>query len=315
MQNNLVVASSPHIRGSFTTQAIMRDVVIALLPAAAYGVYLFGVRAAVIMLLSIASALLTEVACQKVRKQKITINDYSAVVTGLLLGMNLSPAVPYWLPVVGSVVAIGIVKQAFGGLGHNFMNPALGARVFLVASWPIPMTTWPAPFVEYVPDAVTSATPLAAMKMGEAVAPMKDIIMGNVGGCIGETSAILLLLGGLYLFYRQVITPKMPALIIGTTALLAFIFTGFNVEATLIHVLSGGLFIGAIFMATDYASSPMNPKAQTVYAISIGAIIAMIRFFGGYPEGVSFAIIIMNVVAPLLDKYMRPRVFGTGGKK
>ncbi len=315
MPSKLVVASSPHIRGKFTTQAIMRDVVIALLPAAAYGVYLFGIRAAIILILSVASAVLTEWACQKVRKQKITINDYSAVVTGLLLGMNVSSAVPYWMPVIGSIFAIGIVKQAFGGLGHNFMNPALGARVFLVASWPVAMTTWPAPFEKYVPDMITGATPLAAMKVGDPVPGMTDIILGNVGGCIGETSAILLLIGGLYLLYRQVISFKMPAIIIGTTAVLSFLFSGFDVTATIYHVFSGGLFLGAIFMATDYASSPMNPKAQTVYAISIGLLIAIIRFFGGYPEGVSFAIIIMNVVSPLADKYMRPRVFGTFKKK
>lgn len=319
MENKFFVTSSPHIRSNFTTQSIMRDVVIALIPAALYGVYLFGIRAATILAISIVSAVLTEIGCQKLRKREITVHDYSAVVTGLLLGMNLSPAVPYWLPAVGSVFAIAIVKQAFGGLGHNFINPALAARAFLMASWPVNMTTWVAPFQNYGADMVTHATPLAIMKAGEkateVLPSMTDIFLGNVGGCIGETSAILLLIGGIYLVYRGVIGIKMPLIIIVTTAVLSFLFSGMNVELTAMHVLSGGLFLGAIFMATDYASSPMNPKAQIIYALGIGILIAVIRFYGGYPEGASYSILIMNVAAPLIDKYARPRVFGTGGKK
>ncbi len=311
MENKFFVTSSPHIRSGFTTQSIMRDVAIALMPAAAYGVYLFGMRAAIILLISVATAVLTEAACQKLRKQPLTINDFSAVVTGLLLGMNLSSAVPYYVPFVGSVFAIAIVKQAFGGLGHNFINPALAARAFLMASWPVDMTRWYAP----LNDAVTQATPLAVMKSGGGIESMTDIILGKVGGCIGETSAILLLLGGAYLVYRGVIKIKMPAIIVGTTAVLSFVFSGFDINITTAHVLSGGLFLGAIFMATDYASSPMNPLAQTIYAVGIGLLIAIIRFYGGYPEGASYSILIMNVAAPLIDKYAKPRVFGTGGKK
>lgn len=294
----------------------MRDVAIALLPAAAYGVYLFGLRAAIILLISVLTAVATEAACQKLRKRPVTVNDFSAVVTGLLLGMNLSPAVPYYVPFVGSVFAIAIVKQAFGGLGHNFINPALAARAFLMASWPVDMTRWYAPAALFSSaDAVTTATPLALMKSGEAAGSMTDILLGNVGGCIGETSAILLLLGGLYLVYRGVISVKMPAIIICTTAVLSFVFSGFDFEIAAAHVLSGGLFLGAIFMATDYASSPMNPMAQIFYAVGIGLLIAIIRFYGGYPEGASYSILIMNVAAPLMDKYAKPRVFGTGGKK
>lgn len=315
MENKFFVTSSPHIRSSFTTQSIMRDVVIALIPAAAYGVYLFGYRAAIILAISIVAAVLTEMACQKLRRQEITVNDYSAVVTGLLLGMNLSPAVPYWLPAVGSVFAIAIVKQAFGGLGHNFINPALAARAFLMASWPVNMTTWANPFTDIAPDMVTQATPLALMKAGEATPDLGSILLGQVGGCIGETSAILLLIGGIYLVYRQVISCKMPLIIIGTTALLSFLFSGFDATLTVAHVFSGGLFLGAIFMATDYASSPLNHKAQLIYAVGIGVLIAIIRFYGGYPEGASYSILIMNVAAPLIDKFSKPRVFGTGGKK
>lgn len=315
MENKVFVTSSPHIRSGFTTQSIMRDVVIALIPAAGYGIYLFGFRAAIILAISIVFAVLTEMACQKMRKQAITVNDYSAIVTGLLLGMNLSPAVPYWMPAVGSVFAIAIVKQAFGGLGHNFINPALAARAFLMASWPLNMTTWANPFTEIAPDMVTQATPLALMKAGEAAPDLGTIILGQVGGCIGETSAILLLLGGIYLVWRNVISIKMPLIIIVTTAILSFIFSGFQAEMTIAHIFSGGLFLGAIFMATDYASSPMNPKAQIIYAFGIGLLIAIIRFYGGYPEGASYSILIMNVAAPLIDKFSKPRVFGTGGKK
>lgn len=293
----------------------MRDVVIALVPAAVYGVYLFGYRAAIILAISVLFAVLTEMACQKLRKQAITVNDYSAIVTGLLLGMNLSPAVPYWMPAVGSVFAIAIVKQAFGGLGHNFINPALAARAFLMASWPVNMTTWANPFTDIAPDMITQATPLALMKAGEAAPDLGNIILGQVGGCIGETSAILLLLGGIYLVYRKVISMKMPLIIIASTAVLSFIFSGFHVEMTIAHLFSGGLVLGAVFMATDYASSPMNPKAQLIYALGIGLLIAIIRFYGGYPEGASYSILIMNVAAPLIDKFSKPRVFGTGGRK
>lgn len=293
----------------------MRDVVIALVPAAVYGVYLFGYRAAIILAISVLFAVLTEMACQKLRKQAITVNDYSAIVTGLLLGMNLSPAVPYWMPAVGSVFAIAIVKQAFGGLGHNFINPALAARAFLMASWPVNMTTWANPFTDIAPDMITQATPLALMKAGEAAPDLGNIILGQVGGCIGETSAILLLLGGIYLVYRKVISMKMPLIIIASTAVLSFIFSGFHVEMTIAHLFSGGLVLGAVFMATDYASSPMNRKAQLIYALGIGLLIAIIRFYGGYPEGASYSILIMNVAAPLIDKFSKPRVFGTGGRK
>ncbi|MCA0383988.1 MAG: RnfABCDGE type electron transport complex subunit D [Firmicutes bacterium] len=308
MENRLFVSSSPHIRSSETTQRIMRDVTIALLPAAAYGVYNFGLRALVVLVLSVVSAIAAEAMCQKIRKQALTINDYSAIVTGLLLGMNLPSEVPYWIPVVGSFFAIAIVKQAFGGLGHNFINPALAARAMLVASWPVQMTTW----TPVTPDAVSSATALGIIKEGLDVPlpSLFDLFIGKMGGCIGETSALLLLLGAAYLLYRGVISIKIPGIYIGTFTLLTLLITGFDVQLTLVHILSGGLILGAFFMATDYASSPITPKGQIIYAVGMGLLTVVIRFYGGYPEGVSYSILLMNVAAPLIDKYTKPRVFG-----
>lgn len=309
MENRLTVSSSPHIRSSETTQSIMRDVTIALAPAAAFGVYNFGLRALLILVISVVTAMLTEALSQKIRKQPITVNDFSAVVTGLLLGMNLPVSVPIWIPIVGSFFAIAIVKQAFGGLGHNFINPALAARALLVASWPVQMTTWTA----VKPDAQTSATVLGILKEGldpSFMPSLKDMLLGSIGGCIGETSAILLLLGGIYLIYRGVITIKIPGIYIGTVAILTLLITGFDVQTTMIHILSGGLILGAFFMATDYASSPITPKGQIIYAVGMGLLTTIIRFYGGYPEGVSYSILLMNVAAPLIDKYSKPRVFG-----
>ena len=302
MENRFTVSSSPHIRSSETTQNIMRDVTIALTPAALYGVYNFGLRALIVLVISVVSAMIAEAACQKIRKQRITVSDFSAVVTGLLL------AVPFWIPVVGSFFAIAVVKQAFGGLGHNFINPALAARALLVASWPVHMTTW----VKPGSDAVTSPTVLGILKekTGDALPSLTDMLMGGIGGCIGETSALLLILGGLYLIYKGVITIKIPGIYIGTVALLTLFITGFDFELTLVHILSGGLILGAFFMATDYASSPITPKGQIIYAFGMGLLTVIIRFYGGYPEGVSYSILLMNVAAPLIDKYAKPRVFG-----
>lgn len=308
MENRLTVSSSPHIRSSETTQKIMRDVMIALAPAAAFGVYNFGLRALTILVLSIVSAIMTEALCQKIRKQAITIDDFSAVVTGLLLGMNLPSSVPYWIPVVGSVFAIAVVKQAFGGLGHNFINPALAARALLVASWPVQMTTWSS----VTTDATATATVLGIIKegTGATLPSIMDMFLGRIGGSIGETSALLLILGGIYLIYKGIISIKIPGIYIGTVAILTLIITGFDINMTIIHILSGGLILGAFFMATDYASSPITPKGQIIYALGMGLITVVIRFYGGYPEGVSYSILLMNVAAPLIDKYSKQRVFG-----
>lgn len=308
MVSKLHVSSSPHIRSQETTQKIMRDVTIALLPAAAFGVYNFGLSALIVLIVSVLSAVGAEALAQYMRKQPVTINDFSAVVTGLLLGMNLPSTVPIWIPIIGSAFAILIVKQAFGGLGHNFMNPALAARAMLVASWPVQMTTWAA----VSPDAVSTATPLGIMKEGLDVTlpSLSDMLIGGTGGCIGETSAILLLLGGAFLIYRGIISIRIPAIYIGTVAVLTLILTGFDINTTIINIFAGGLILGAFFMATDYASSPITPKGQIIYAVGMGLLTTIIRLYGGYPEGVSYSILLMNVAAPLIDKFTKPRVFG-----
>lgn len=311
MDNRLIVSSSPHLRADDSINRIMRDVVIALLPATLAGIYFFRMGAVKVILAAIIAAVVTEAVIQKVRKQPVTINDWSAVVTGLLLAFNIPATAPWWLPVVGSIFAIAIVKHTFGGLGHNFMNPALAARAMLLASWPVPMTNWVTPGA----DAVSTATPLALISgteaAGQALPSMVDLLMGNVGGCIGETSAILLILGGVYLIFRGVITPRIPVIYISTVAVLTFVLGGgFSLQYMIYQVLAGGLMLGAFYMATDYASSPVTPKGQVIYALGCGILTSIIRLYGGYPEGVSYSILLMNVAAPLIDKYTSPRVFG-----
>ncbi|KGG81191.1 NADH:ubiquinone oxidoreductase [Caloranaerobacter azorensis H53214] len=308
MDNKLIVSSSPHIRSDETISRIMLDVIIALLPATLASIYYFRFNALKLIVLAVLTAVATEALIQKLLKKPITVNDLSAVVTGLLLAFNIPASAPWWIPVIGSAFAIAIVKQAFGGLGHNFMNPALAARAMLLASWPVIMTNWVTPG----PEAVSTATPLAILK-GEAanqVLPsLKDVFFGNVGGCLGETSAILLILGGLYLLYRGVINWRIPFTYIGTVAVMMLIFDG-GFNNMVYHIFAGGLMLGAFFMATDYASSPVTPKGQIIFGIGCGVITSVIRLYGGYPEGVSYSILLMNIVAPLLDKYTSPRVFG-----
>ncbi|MFT9495106.1 RnfABCDGE type electron transport complex subunit D [Anaerosolibacter sp.] len=311
MDNRLIVSSSPHLRADDSINRIMRDVVIALLPATLAGIYFFRMGAVKVILAAIIAAVFTEAVIQKVRKQPVTINDWSAVVTGLLLAFNIPATAPWWLPVIGSIFAIAIVKHTFGGLGHNFMNPALAARAMLLASWPVPMTNWVTPGA----DAVSTATPLALISgteaAGQALPSMVDLLIGNVGGCIGETSAILLILGGVYLIFRGVITPRIPVIYISTVAVLTFVLGGgFSLQYMIYQVLAGGLMLGAFYMATDYASSPVTPKGQVIYALGCGILTSIIRLYGGYPEGVSYSILLMNVAAPLIDKYTSPRVFG-----
>lgn len=314
MDNKLIISSSPHLRSKEDTSTIMRDVVIALIPATIAAVYYFGMGALGVIISALIGAVASEVICQKLMGKEITINDWSAIVTGLLVAFNIPASAPLWLPFVGSVFAIVIVKQLFGGIGHNFMNPALAARAMLLASWPVEMTSWVTPG----PDAVSTATPLAIIKGAEAIDMAKpsffDLLTGNIGGCIGETSAILLILGGVYLLYRGVITYVIPAYYIGTVFVLTLIFGGFDVANSMYHLFAGGLMIGAFFMATDYSSSPMTKKGQIIYAIGCGALTTIIRLWGGYPEGVSYSILLMNVAAPLIDKYVSPKVFGEVAK-
>ena len=311
MDEKLIVSSSPHILDDDTTQRIMLDVVIALLPATIAAVYYFKTNAAILILLSVLTAVITEAGIQKWMGRPVTINDFSAVVTGLLLALNIPASAAWWMPVVGSFFAIAIVKQIFGGVGHNFMNPALAARIFLMLSWTDRMTDWVAPGV----DALSTATPLGVIKEAGNVVPTNapslfDAFIGNIGGSMGETSVILLLLGGVYLIYKGVISWKVPGIYIGTVAVLSLVYGGFDMTYMLYHVFSGGLMIGAIYMATDYASSPVTPKGRMIFAFGCGVLTSIIRFFGSYPEGVAFSILLMNVAAPFIDRYTSPRVFG-----
>lgn len=324
MEQRLTVSSSPHIRSKDSVNSIMRDVIIALLPATAYGIYKFGINAFMVVAVAILAAMATEAAIQKMRGVPVTVTDWSAALTGLLLAMNIPASAPWWIPVIGSIFAIAIVKQAFGGLGHNFMNPALAARAMLMASWPVRMTAWVKPGGPAVgPDAVSTATPLALLKdtyafdvssaVSSAASPapgLMDVLVGNVAGCIGEVSAILLILGGVYLMWRKVISWRIPVIYIGTVAVLTFILGGFDITLVMYHIFAGGLMLGAFFMATDYASSPINPKGQMFFALGCGLLTTIIRFYGGYPEGVSYSILLMNVASPLIEKYSSPRVFG-----
>ena len=321
LNNRLIVSSSPHVRSEETVNRIMLDVFLALTPALIAGTLYFGFRALIVTVVTILSCVVWEYLWQKMCKKPVTVNDWSAAVTGILLAFNLPAAVPLWIPVVGSFFAIIIVKQLFGGLGQNFMNPALAARAFLLASWPTSMTKWVEPFTK-MPffgnvDAVSAATPLGLIQGAEAAAGQElprymDLFLGNIGGCIGETSVLALLLGAGYLLYRRIINWRIPVTFITTVAVLTFIFgkSGFFTGDALYHVLSGGLMLGAFFMATDYASSPVTPKGHIVMGIGCGVITSVIRLYGGYPEGVSYSILLMNVAAPLIDRYTIPVKFG-----
>ncbi|MCK9479355.1 MAG: RnfABCDGE type electron transport complex subunit D [Firmicutes bacterium] len=317
MEKMLRVGAAPHIFTKDSTAVIMQDVVIALLPALAAGVYFFGYRAALLAIISIASAVAFEHLWNVAFKKPTTVYDFSAVVSGLLLALNLPPTVPVWIPVVGSFFMIIIVKMCFGGMGQNFLNPALGARAFLVVSWPSIMTSYVnsgaklIPFL--LPDAVTSATPLS----GEAATRYIDLFIGNIGGCIGETSKIALLIGLAYLLIRKVITWRIPVAFVGTVAALSWVFAGdgyFNGD-WLFHILSGGLFLGAFFMATDYSTTPVTKNGAFVFGIGCGVLTVIIRLIGGYPEGVSYSILLMNVASPLIEKATAPKRFGKAGFK
>ncbi|AHM56439.1 electron transport complex protein RnfD [Peptoclostridium acidaminophilum DSM 3953] len=315
MENKLTISSSPHIVSNTTTSHIMRDVIIALIPATLGALYFFRMGAVVVIVPAILAAVAAEAIFQKMSGRKVTVGDLSAVVTGLLLALHLPPNAPWWLTVVGSLFAIIVVKQLFGGIGHNFMNPALAARAVLLASWPVQMTSWVNPGA----DAVSSATPLGILseqgkEAAMAAASLKDLFMGNVGGCVGETSVVLLLIGGAYLLYRGVITYIIPAYYMGTVAILTLLLGGFDFSYMLFHLFAGGLVIGAVFMATDYSTSPVTQKGQIVYAVGCGVLTTVIRLYGGYPEGVSYSIILMNVATPLIERYTTPKVFGEVAK-
>lgn len=315
MNNPLTVSIAPHIRSKESTNHIMWTVTLALIPAGAAGVFIFGIGALYVIIAAVLSAVITEWAMLAIRKKEPAISDGSAVLTGLLLAYNLPPQVPLWLPIVGSFFAIAIGKQVFGGLGHNIFNPALVGRAFLMVSWPVYMTTWQNP--RWHVDAVTSATPLALIKHGAAgmlkEMSYMDLFLGNRGGCIGEVCIVALLIGAAFLFWKKYITWHIPVMYIGVVALLSWIFNGFNGLLTgdaFFFVLSGGLILGAFFMATDYVTSPLSTGGKIIFGASCGLLTFIIRKFSGYPEGVSYAILIMNAVVPIIDKYTHPKWFG-----
>ncbi len=345
MDGRLLVSSSPHIREDVSVPKVMYGVVIALVPALIGSVYFYGMRALFLTALACVAGLATEAVIQRARRVPVTIRDGSALVTGILLAFNLPPGVPWWIPVVGSVFAIAIGKQVFGGLGYNPLNPALLGRAFLLASWPVHMTTTWLPArggtlsgisMQGI-DAVTQATPLAVLrKVSDIIADpastthqivqarevltdlgsvdsMLNLFVGRVGGCIGETSVLLLLIGAVYLLYRHFIDWRIPAAYVGTVAVLAWIVAGpaglFTGNA-LFHVLSGGLILGAFYMATDMVTSPVSPRGMIIFGVGCGILTTIIRTVGGYPEGVSYSILLMNVATPLIDRHTRPKIFG-----
>lgn len=318
----LTVSPSPHTRRGTTTATIMKDVLIALLPATVWGIYIFGLRAALVVLISVVSAVLFEMVTQILLKRTVTIADCSAAVTGLLLGLNLSPAVPLYIPVVGAAFAIIVVKQLFGGIGKNVMNPALAARVFLMLAWTDGMTRYPAAY-DRTFDAVASATPLASVNGGvlpEGVG-LFEMFFGKTGGCIGEISTLMILIGGAYLLIKGVIRWHIPVAMLGTVAVLTFLFpmplggaltASFAERLTFMtaSLCSGGLMLGAFFMATDYVTSPVTKVGRLIYGVGCGLLVVFIRYFGGYAEGISFAILIMNALVWYLDMAGKPRVYG-----
>ena len=303
----LTVASSPHIRGNFRTNRIMLDVVLALLPALAVGVWMLGIRVLVVTLVCVASAVASEWLYSVVTKTRNTVVDGSALVSGLLLSMTLPATVPYWLAALGSVFAIVVVKALCGGLGQNIFNPALAARAFMMLIFPVGLTRYAGL------DGVTAATPLHHVVMPTLPEEsLLDMFLGNCPGSIGEISALALLLGGGYLLWRKVISLRIPAAFFGTVAVLTLVFhkTDAPLEWMLYSILSGGVILGAIFMATDYATSPVTPVGQIVYGIGCGALTVLFRYFGLYPEGVTYAILLMNALVWLLDRHTAPRRFG-----
>ena len=319
----LTISSSPHAHSPVTTQTIMRDVLIALIPALLGSIYFFGFRALLVTLVSAAACVFFEWGFCKVRKLHCKTYDLSAVVTGVLLAFVCPVTIPYWTIILGDFFAIVLVKMLFGGLGKNIVNPALAGRAFLF-SWPVIMSNWVkvgfdnAAGLLSTADAVTAATPMSAMHQGALPEEsILDMFLGNIGGCIGETSALLLIIGFIYLLYRKVITARIPLAYIGTVAILAFLFPQGNdrIAWMAAQVFGGGLMLGAIFMATDYVTSPLTKLGQIVYGIGCGIITILIRYFGGYSEGVTYAILCMNACAVLLDKIGRPVKFGAPKKE
>ena len=306
------VSSSPHVRSSETTRSIMMDVAIAMLPATAYGVFQFGLHALLVLIVTILACVLSEYVYEKGMKKPITISDFSAVVTGMILALNMPATIPLWIPALGGVFAIIVVKQLYGGLGQNFMNPALAARCFLLTSFALFMNNFSSAKLGF--DSLTGATPLAQLRAGETV-DLASLVIGRIPGTIGEVSVIALLIGAIYMVVRKVISPVIPLIYIGTVFVFTFLFGGFNLTYSLSEICAGGLIFGAFFMATDYVTSPLTPKGQIVYGLILGIVTGIFRLWGASPEGVSYAIIFCNLLVPLIEKVTKPVAFGKGGKK
>lgn len=307
-----IVSSSPHIHRDESISSIMLDVIIALVPATVAGVYLYGFRSALIVLTAVLASVISEALYQKLAGKQITIKDLSAVVTGLLIALNMPPTIPVWMVCIGSIFAIVVVKQLYGGIGKNFVNPALAARCFMLIAWAGAMTNFVEPFAGM--DAVSSATPLAILKgVSEGTLPtLKNAVLGIKAGTIGETSGVMILIGAAYLFIRRIINWRIPTAYIGVFAVLVFLFgkERMDITYTLYHIFTGGLLLGAFFMATDYTTSPTSPAGQLIFGAGCGILTFLIRMFGGYPEGVSFSILLMNVVSPLIERFIRTKKFG-----
>lgn len=320
-----IVTASPHAHSSETTTGIMLDVIISLLPAAAVSVVFFGLRALAVIATSVISCVLFEYLSRKVMKRSNTLGDLSAIVTGLILAFNLPSTIPLWMAVIGAFIAIVIVKQMFGGIGMNFVNPAITARIILMSSFPVAMSTWVQPLVTRSGgDAVTSASPLNllssvcdhSLTLEEAGLPsFKDMFLGLRPGCLGETCALALLFGFVYLLIRKVISPVIPLCFVGTVAIFMLIAGKGDLNFVGYQVLSGGLLLGAVFMATDYTTSPINTKGKIIFGIGCGLITSVIRYFGTLPEGVSFSIIIMNILVPHIENLTTPKPFGSVKEK
>ena len=312
MNNMLHVSSSPHVREKGTTKNLMFDVVIALIPATVWGVYQFGLYALAVVVATIAACVLSVYVWEKGMGKPITIAVGSAVVTGIILALNMPSEIPIWMPMLGGVFAIIVVKQLFGGLGQNFMNPALAARCFLLISFAGNMNNFSSAKLGF--DSVSGATPLAAMRAGSQV-DLAAMVVGKIPGTIGEVSVIALLIGAIYMIVRKVISPRIPLIYIGTVAVFVFIFGGFDVTYTVNQICAGGLIFGAFFMATDYVTSPITKKGQVVFGILLGLLTGIFRLWGGSPEGVSYAIILSNLCMPMIEKMTLPKAFGKEGKK
>jgi electron transport complex protein RnfD len=312
MEKLFKVSSSPHVREQITTQRLMFDVVIAMIPASVYGVWQFGMNALIVLIATVAACVLSEYVFEKMMHKPITISDGSAVVTGMILALNMPPEVPFWIPMVGGVFAIIVVKQLYGGLGQNFMNPALAARCFLLISFAGFMNNFSSSALGF--DSVSGATALAQMRAGQEV-ELAALVIGRVPGTIGEVSVIALLIGAAYMVVRKVISLRIPLIYIGTVAVFVFVFGGFDIQYTLCQVCAGGLIFGAFFMATDYVTSPLTTKGQVVYGLVLGILTGTFRLWGASPEGVSYAILLSNLLVPLIERATLPTAFGKGGQK